>query len=46
MHRRGGYNVPWTEEEIETTIRMYKRVRPTMKLVVLLVRQGMLLKLS
>jgi hypothetical protein len=24
MHRRGGYNVPWTEEEIETTIRMYK----------------------
>ena len=24
MHRRGGYNVPWTQEEIETTVKMYK----------------------
>ena len=24
MHRRGGYNVPWTKEEIETTIKLYK----------------------
>lgn len=23
MHRRGGYNNPWTKEEIDTTVKMY-----------------------
>jgi len=32
MHRRGGYNVPWTQEEIETTVRMYKENKTNLEI--------------